>query len=768
MTTMSTMIVTSPSPSLLATVGPTPAPTPTHGGGNDPTSLRRENLQLKQSLAMLQNEYEELKDDSKFHQAKVNELSDILMQRAKKSGQDNVTAQERTLIEKTYETAQLKVQIDNLKSQLAHANNEVHTLKYEKQGNNKLILELSDIVRTLSSVQISYSAATDDDDDDDAPKSAQHSSIQNVKRKIESIMSDRALLVRRCKELEEETSEQQDKIKALEGQFHLVNAINFIDNKDGKPKNSNGSAASDSKTATLSSSSVSSSSSAVVNGPSSPKQGNQQQAAVDDGAANVSPLSHPSSSSSSSPADGIQRRHLSRSHKSQSATKNGKNNMGYYSSDDISVGNDSTTSGISLIERQVFEERLHLQEQRHNEAVQQLCEEHEEQLEKAQADRDGVSKQLQSLKKKMQATKEKMEDAIISRDEFKGSLRDIIDQYKDLHKQHSEATDRIALLEGHIESLQTEMVRREEQWTKQQSQETGIKVDKKWMPWTPKDDEAQQCVDEDEDEATTIKEESASGRAVGPLDVADECTTIATAPTTSPIREGEQEASDTNDATMEDLLTAYARAMEKIESLEAGEGNKNEETDSRCEKLEQELNNYKQKLSKVEKEAQNAKEEAKKEREEAKHVQRRLTAYKQMQQKEQKDSNSKSNRSNNVSGKNRIIVDSNSTTEEPKPVVESIFGPRLKRRTPPSPTAAAAAATTSTTPEQVEEEGNTVVAPHDHSATAGASSELKALLAKRDALMNAKQRVEEEEKAKGVQNEHVEESTTAEAESTKA
>ena len=162
------MIVTSSS--LLANVGPAPTPTSVGGdggGGNDPASLRRENLQLKQSLAMLQNEYEELKDDSKFHQAKVNELSDILMQRAMRSGHDNVTAQERALIEKTSETAQLKVQIDNLKSQLTQANNQVHALKYEKQGNNKLLLELSDIVRTLSSVQISYNAATDEEDDDD-------------------------------------------------------------------------------------------------------------------------------------------------------------------------------------------------------------------------------------------------------------------------------------------------------------------------------------------------------------------------------------------------------------------------------------------------------------------------------------------------------------------------------------------------------------------------------------------------------------------------
>lgn len=695
----------------------TAAPTSSNiDGSNDIASLRRENLQLKQSLAKLQNHYEELQDDSKFHQAKVNELSDILMQRARKEGQGG--ALEGALIAKSTEVADLKIQIDNLHTQLTKANNEVQTLKLEKQGNNKLLLELSDIVRTLSSVQISYNTTANESSDGTSTLSAQHASIQNVKRKIESIMSDRALLVRRCKELEEETSQQHDKIKALEGQFHLVNSMNFIQKKAAAGGGSD-SPSDHSKTASLSSSSESSSVSSSSE-LSSPRRGIQHHV---DGDVNRLPVSY------SSASDGIHRRHMSRPHRKlpSSVKSQGMKTDRHHSNDDISVDNDSMSSGVSLIERQVFEDRLRIQEQRHNEAVQQLCEEHEEQLEKAQADYNDISKQLQAVKAKMVSMKEKMEDAIISRDEFKGSLRDIISQYKDLHKQNTEATERIRLLEERIQSLQTEMARREEQWAKQQAQESGIKVDKKWMPWTPKED-----VQDDADEASILVEDEKGA-------VADECTTIASS-STSPVREREQ-ISSSNDATMEDLLTAYAIAMEKIEILEAGDavsrcnklekeledykrklsemhklsGGKRESLEicdvtSRNHKLEQELQDYKQKLSKTEAEAETARKEALKERQEANHVRRRLTAYIQKEKKEQKDSDS--------TGNNCVAA----CNSKGAVTAASVFGCQLKHRAQPK-----------------------AVAGPKLKSTAGANFELKALLQKREALISAKERIEKED-----------------------
>ncbi|KAL3904789.1 MAG: hypothetical protein SGILL_009932, partial [Bacillariaceae sp.] len=188
------------------------------------TILQQENQALRQSLARMRNEYEELQEDSKFHQAKVTELSEMLTSKSNKRGKNN---DHDRLIQKTQENTELSIKIQSLQAKMKHYDSQVESLNKEKHESKRLLLEMSDIVRTLQSVQISYDASAVNDSSNPSYIGAQQQSIKKIKLKIEAIMSDRSLLVRRCKELEKEGAEQEHKIRVLESQFHCLNNSNL-------------------------------------------------------------------------------------------------------------------------------------------------------------------------------------------------------------------------------------------------------------------------------------------------------------------------------------------------------------------------------------------------------------------------------------------------------------------------------------------------------------------------------------------------------------
>lgn len=190
--------------------------------------MQQENQALRQKLARLQSDYEELHQDSKFHQAKVGELSEMVLKKSSWGGKHDQEA----LIEKTKANAELQVKVHQLQAKLKEGESQLELLNREKNENKRLLLEMSDIVRTLQSVQINYDISSVNDNDNISYLSAQQSSIKKIKLKIEAIMSDRSLLVRRCKELETESCQQENKIKALESQFHNLNNMNLV-NKGG-------------------------------------------------------------------------------------------------------------------------------------------------------------------------------------------------------------------------------------------------------------------------------------------------------------------------------------------------------------------------------------------------------------------------------------------------------------------------------------------------------------------------------------------------------
>jgi hypothetical protein len=315
--------------------------------------------------------------------------------------------------------------------------------------------------------------------------------------KIEAIMSDRSLLVRRCKELEKERSEQEHKIRVLEMQFHSLNNANLA-KKGVVPMDD---------AATLSTSYT-----------ISTKQS---------GSAIVSPFHSP-----------------------------------HGGADDEDASMNSSMDHLVL------------------KSVEQIRQQHEEELKRMRQENTRVCEQMDSLKEQLRGCKEEMEDAVIKRDEYKETLRDIIIQYKELHAEHVSANEELKQLQSEVGRMTNEEPREEE-----------MDVDMK---------DAQ------------MKEQ------------------------------GDQQSNML--PRMSDVLAAYNRALDKIAVLEdcsskaQGQVNltstKNDSNDrnyrdavNRYKKMENERNHFQLLLDKAKEETRRAKSEAQKEREEAKHVRRRLTSY---------------------------------------------------------------------------------------------------------------------------------------------
>ncbi len=176
--------------------------------------LRNENEELRQSLLRLQENYQELQHERNFYRVKVSELSEIIETRDLPG----------TLVQKSLQNAELAIQLDRLKQELLVANMTIQKLGEQREQNKKMLLELSGVVRTLQSVPVEYDHSSNDP-------------LENVKTKVETIMEDRRLLVLRCQELEQENDQKQNRLEALEAQFHLLNSMNLakMDIQDQPP-----------------------------------------------------------------------------------------------------------------------------------------------------------------------------------------------------------------------------------------------------------------------------------------------------------------------------------------------------------------------------------------------------------------------------------------------------------------------------------------------------------------------------------------------------
>ena len=95
------------------------------------------------------------------------------------------------------------------------------TLQQERGKNNKKLRDLSDVVRTLNRVTVSYEKEAVEVVESTDLAHAQ--AIQNVKRKIEAMEEHRHNLLAECQQLRDENEAQKAKIEAMESHFHSLN-----------------------------------------------------------------------------------------------------------------------------------------------------------------------------------------------------------------------------------------------------------------------------------------------------------------------------------------------------------------------------------------------------------------------------------------------------------------------------------------------------------------------------------------------------------------
>lgn len=380
------------------------------------SAVQEENLRLKANLTRVQNEYEELRDESNYQRVKVSELTEQVASSGSlstsfrqshhtptASNEYGESAIHNSLIEKSLQNAQLTLAFDQLKNELHKAKARLANLELQKRANSKLLLEMGDVIRTLNSVDIDYVPLS--------PKgeklTAQQLSIKNIKLKVEAMLKDRNLLIQDCRKLSLLTRAQEQKLRALESQFHVVNTVNISEgvslgdieiNKNLQP------------TLSLSASTLSddmmSQQSSIVSKESSRKV---------------------------------------------------------------------TDAAASEIVRQSQElAKYKKQEEKHAREIDDLQfsqKTHKETISRLESENERLSTQLNRLKESLGSTKILLKDAVIKRDEFKGNLVDIIAHYKELQVDHEASNGKITELESMVVKMQSVVRKTRENQAKQESKE---------------------------------------------------------------------------------------------------------------------------------------------------------------------------------------------------------------------------------------------------------------------------------------------------------
>jgi hypothetical protein len=213
-----------------------------------------DNESLKRRLQNKEDAHENLQEELNYKSARVADLEQQCKDKSAKVTElwDNAQARtpgevEEKLLVKSLQNAEYALLIDKLRLQVQEAASDMETLKKEwdeankknytlelkikatlasrdrmiseRDGNKKMLLELSDVVRTLNCVSVTYDKQ---ESSSNFPATSEHS-IKNIKRKIGAIEKDRQLLCRENESLQEENEVKDQKIAALEAQFHLLN-----------------------------------------------------------------------------------------------------------------------------------------------------------------------------------------------------------------------------------------------------------------------------------------------------------------------------------------------------------------------------------------------------------------------------------------------------------------------------------------------------------------------------------------------------------------
>jgi hypothetical protein len=227
---------------------------------------------LRQRLYQKEQECQDLLDDCNFKAARSWDLEQQCKDRSAKAaelmeilGAKTPDAMGEKLLVKGLQNAEFTFHLRSLRQKLEHTEAELEMMKTEREKNDEMVshiteksamlslrldeelskrerlvkerdsyktmvLELSDVVRSLNCISVSYDK--EEGMDEKSPSSAEQSqlmSMRNVKRKVEAIEKDRQLLIRENECLVEEIAARDKRIKALEGQYHFLNTARLED-----------------------------------------------------------------------------------------------------------------------------------------------------------------------------------------------------------------------------------------------------------------------------------------------------------------------------------------------------------------------------------------------------------------------------------------------------------------------------------------------------------------------------------------------------------
>lgn len=235
----------------------------------DVRRVRDEAESLRQEICKLRSRLEEVEEESKFHAAKANELTELLMNSNSCKGNSGI---DDTILAQSDELAKRSRRIEKLEKKITKLTTEKAMLEIERDNAKIETAELSVVVRSLQNVTTismdkkeSDSDADEDGDDDDeseeseeivlTPETALDLTLSNLKEHIEMLedglqtsSSVNSTQKKEIAALEMDNLLQNTKIELLEELFRELNAHRLYEKekeKDRKDKDASEKTASD-------------------------------------------------------------------------------------------------------------------------------------------------------------------------------------------------------------------------------------------------------------------------------------------------------------------------------------------------------------------------------------------------------------------------------------------------------------------------------------------------------------------------------------------
>jgi len=201
----------------------------------DVRRVRDEAESLRKEICQLRIRLESVEEESKFHAAKANELTELLMNVNSSSGNSGIDS---TILRQSEELARKFCQIGTLEKKITKLKTEKSMMEIERDNAKKDTAKLSSVVRSLQTYSESGSHMDDDNDDDDedgddseeseevvlTPETALDLTLGNLKEHIEMLEDGLQASSTLNSDLQKAGKIKEYKISILEQLFYEMNA----------------------------------------------------------------------------------------------------------------------------------------------------------------------------------------------------------------------------------------------------------------------------------------------------------------------------------------------------------------------------------------------------------------------------------------------------------------------------------------------------------------------------------------------------------------